>query len=198
MGTDWEWASHASTKHILSFQVTNNTSAFSATATSSTSATKTSASISSTATSTTPSAATATATSEPTGSNSKASLSGGAIAGIVVGALAAVAIAGILLFFLCWRRRKNNAQKIDNTRTESATGMVELSSSHPEEENSYISEKPRSRQETPRELKGSTAASEIGPGTERHELHSPVVERHELYTERYELDSTHLDLEKKP
>ncbi|KAJ5995447.1 hypothetical protein N7481_002424 [Penicillium waksmanii] len=188
---DWEWASHP---------LTNNTSVFLATSTSSASATKTTTSESSTATgatSTTPSAATATATSEPTGSDSKAGLSGGAIAGIVVGALAAVAIAGILLFFLCWRRRKNNAQNIDDTRTESATGMVELSNSHPEEEKASISEKPRSRQETLRELKGSTAASEMGPGTERHELHSPVVERHELYTERYELDSTHLDVEKK-
>ncbi|KAJ5379268.1 hypothetical protein N7509_012387 [Penicillium cosmopolitanum] len=191
---DWEWASHASTKHILSFQVTNNTSSFSATATSSISATQTSTSISSTATSTTPSAATATATSEPTGSNSKASLSGGAIAGIVLRWL----LLELSSSFCAGDDEKNNAQKIDNTRTESATGMVELPSSHPEEEHSYISEKPRSRQETLRELKGSTAASEIGPGTERHELHSPVVERHELYTERYELDSTHPDLEKKP
>ncbi|CAI7675596.1 unnamed protein product [Penicillium manginii] len=176
--------------------LTNNTAAFFTTTTSSEPATKT-ASESSTATNatsttpsapTTPSASTATTTSEPTDSDSKASLSSGAIAGIVVGALAALAIAGILIFFLCWRRRKNDAQKHDNTRTESASGMVELSSSHHDGKNSSISEKPRSRQETLRELNGSTVASEIGTETERHEL----------YTERYELDSTLVEQEKKP
>ncbi|KAJ5741550.1 hypothetical protein N7533_010959 [Penicillium manginii] len=193
---DYEWSNHVSKQHILSFKVTNNTAAFFTTTTSSEPATKT-ASESSTATNatsttpsapTTPSASTATTTSEPTDSDSKASLSSGAIAGIVVGALAALAIAGILIFFLCWRRRKNDAQKHDNTRTESASGMVELSSSHHDEKNSSISEKPRSRQETLRELNGSTVASEIGTETERHEL----------YTERYELDSTLVEQEKKP
>lgn len=75
--------------------------------------------------------------------------------------------------------------------------MMELSSSHADEEKSAFSEKPQSRQQSHRELGGSTVASEIGSGTERYEIHSPVEEMRQANTFRYELDGSHVDLDRK-
>ncbi|KAJ5619792.1 hypothetical protein N7510_003776 [Penicillium lagena] len=119
----WGWPNHSSTKQIYSYQVLNDTLGYvssSIAAAQATSTDSSTASSTNTATSTgvhdQPSAtATPTSSSDSeTGSsapinqkqNDSSSLSGGAIAGIVVGVLAAVIIAGVLFFFLYWRRRK--------------------------------------------------------------------------------------------
>lgn len=189
---DWEWANHNSSEHILSFKVTNNTVAFSSTAASPASTTETTSTTSQSSTAaSTPSEAIATVTSGAENSSttsSSSSPSGGAIAGIVVGVLAALAIAGLLFFFLCWRRRKSDGRT--NDRSESATGMVELSNSHHGEESLkspvQAGEKVWSQPQAPlRELNGSTVASEIGSGTERYEMYSPVSPQ--VKTERLKL-----------
>ncbi|RHZ63596.1 uncharacterized protein CDV56_106911 [Aspergillus thermomutatus] len=63
------------------------------------------------------SATSAAATTTPTGPPSSTSLSGGAIAGIVIGALAALAVLGALFFFLGKRNRK--AAQPENPRATS-------------------------------------------------------------------------------
>ncbi|KAJ6080159.1 hypothetical protein N7467_009912 [Penicillium canescens] len=199
---DKEWADHVSSKHAQSFKVTNNTIALSSTTTSSASTSSTSATVS---TSSTPSSATVTstkgstdaassssATSDPESTGGKAIPSGGTIAGIVVGVLAAVAIAGILIFFLCWRRRKNTAQTSAAARTDSTSAMAELS--HADEKKSPVSDKPGYQAQRIRELHGSNVASEIGAGTERYEV---GTERHEMNVRRYELDATYVDTNRK-
>lgn len=87
----------------------------------------------------------------------------------MVGVLAAVAIAGILFFFLCWRRRRPSSPAKPPVQSE--TAMSELQSSDekplqktpPSNQSSY-------QQQTLRELPGSHVASEMGPGVERAEL----------------------------
>lgn len=190
---DYEWPNHVSGEHIKSFKVTNNTAGFLSTATTAESTTKATSSPSSTADATTsPASASATATNGPENSGSDSSISGGAIAGIVVGVLAAVAIAAILIFFLCWRRRKNGTEPNPTTRTESTSGMVELS--QPDEEQSPVSEKPMYKSQGLRELTGSTGVSEIGSETERYEI---GTEKHKSIPERYELDGGQYNSDRK-
>lgn len=192
---DYEWANHPSSQHILSFKVNNNTAAFSSTAAAAESTTEATSSSSATAATTTSptSSASVTATNGPGSSGSKSSPSGGAIAGIVIGVLAAVAIAGLLIFFLCWRRRKNGTDPNSHARTESTSGMVELSQPD-EEQQSPVSEKPMYKSQGLRELTGSTGVSEIGSETERYEI---GTEKHQSIPERYELDGAQYNLDRK-
>ncbi|OQE16506.1 hypothetical protein PENFLA_c027G08644 [Penicillium flavigenum] len=183
----YPWPDHVSSADLLSFTVKNNTSAFesstssiSASPSATNSDTSTSVSPSSTDTNssptptvvTTPTAdATDAASSSPATSASSrtadnSTISGGAIAGIVVGVLAAVAIAG-LIFFLVRRRRQNAAQSSAVGRSPTVA-MAELPS--PQEEKSHAFNKPIYRAQGFRELHGSDVASEIGSGIERHEL----------------------------
>ena len=121
----WPWANHVSGKQIYSYQVINDTAGY---ASSSAAAEPTSTSTSSTSTQTTTSTSVQQTSATPTSSSDSdtgssastnqkttgsSSLSGGAIAGIVVGVLAAVIIAGLLFFFLYWRRRKSSKTEKD-------------------------------------------------------------------------------------
>ncbi|KZN83747.1 hypothetical protein EN45_108530 [Penicillium chrysogenum] len=186
----YPWPDHVSSADLLSFKVKNNTSAFES-STSSISASpsptnsdsSTSASPSSTDTTSSP---TPTITTTPTAdatdaassfsatsaSSDKPTISSGAIAGIVVGVLAAVAIAG-LIFFLIRRRRQNAAQSSVVAGRNATVAMAELPSPH--EEKSHALNKPIYRAQGFRELHGSDVASEIGSGIERHELDASPI-----------------------
>ncbi|KAE8377985.1 hypothetical protein BDV26DRAFT_200061 [Aspergillus bertholletiae] len=90
----------------------------------STSTTSTSsASSTSTMTTTTSATTSATPTETPQTEEGGTSLSGGAIAGIVVGSVAGVAILAALFFF--WGRRKRNAAALASTGTAPASGPEE-------------------------------------------------------------------------
>ncbi|KAJ5459239.1 hypothetical protein N7530_011183 [Penicillium desertorum] len=145
----YPWPDHVSSADLLSFKVKNNTSAFESSTSSisaSPSATNadpssTSASPSSTDTTSSPTptiattptadatsaASSSSATSASTSTDDKPTISGGAIAGIVVGVLAAVAIAG-LIFFLIRRRRQNAAQSSVVAGRSASLAMAELPS----------------------------------------------------------------------
>ncbi|KAJ5098977.1 hypothetical protein N7532_005978 [Penicillium argentinense] len=186
----WPWVDHPSSQHLQSFKVVNDTSSYASSASASASATDANASPTST-TATTPTSdasassaaasASASASSASDTSDKEATPSGGAIAGIVVGVVAAVAIAGILIFFL-WRRRKTAAKSNAALQTDSTTGVAEMS--NPDEEKSPISDKPISRGQDSRELQGSGAVSELSPTSERYEMGAerlvPMIVRHEL------------------
>ncbi|KAJ5562521.1 hypothetical protein N7535_003028 [Penicillium sp. DV-2018c] len=110
-------------------------------------------------------------TSASSGANGKHTLSSGAIAGIVVGVVAAVAIAGIVIF-LIWRRRKNAARAAQPSTvaqrhavpaTPEPPSMAELPS--PSEDQLPITAKSGFL-----ELHRPSIVSEIGPGAERYEL----------------------------
>ncbi|CAG7995136.1 unnamed protein product [Penicillium nalgiovense] len=189
----YPWPDHVSSADLLSFKVKNNTSAFES-STSSTSGSSsapaadssTSASLSSTDTSSSPTpivvttptadathaASSSSATSASSRTDDKPTISGGAVAGIVVGVLAAVAIAG-LVFFLIRRRRQNAAQSSVVAGRNATVAMAELPSPH--EEKSHSLNKPIYRAQGFRELHGSDVASEIGSGIERHELDATQI-----------------------
>ncbi|KAJ6134920.1 hypothetical protein N7512_000080 [Penicillium capsulatum] len=98
----WPWSEHAATKHVRSYDVTQNDTSSSTTSTSASTSNTASAATSSSASS----SATASAAAAANQDNSS-SISGGAIAGIVIGVVAAVAIAALVFFFL--RRRRNQS-----------------------------------------------------------------------------------------
>ncbi|KAJ5206317.1 hypothetical protein N7472_002765 [Penicillium cf. griseofulvum] len=180
----YAWTNHPSSKHLLSFKVMNNTAGFEPSTLASSSTTTTDAKPSPTSkVTTTTTDATHAASSSPSASSiadGQPTVSGGAIAGIVVGVLAAVAIAGILIFFLI-RRRRRNAVQPGVARGNATFGMAELSSpideksapnipgyqaelASPNEEKSSAFDRPRHHAQGYRELHGSAVASEIGGG----------------------------------
>ncbi|KAJ5832927.1 hypothetical protein N7474_001238 [Penicillium riverlandense] len=122
----WEWADPGSGSQIYSYQVISNITehASSSVAAAHATATDTATSSMHTATSTGVHEQTPTPTSSSdsgTGSsapmnqkqNDSSSLSGGAIAGIVVGVLAVVVMTGVLFFFLYWHPRKSSKSKAE-------------------------------------------------------------------------------------
>ncbi|KAJ5145892.1 uncharacterized protein N7515_000456 [Penicillium bovifimosum] len=186
----YPWSDHASGQHILSFQVkkytsgiedsisdspsttdANTSSAPTATTPATTDASDAASSSSVTRVSSIPSASSVTSASAS--ADEKHTISGGAIAGIVIGVLAAVAIAGIVVF-LIWRRRRNSAYAAQSSTaapSDTTSAMAELPS--PAAEQSPIPTKPVFR-----ELHGSAVATEIA-GAERYELSGT-----EIYTEK--------------
>jgi hypothetical protein len=195
----YAWTNHPSTKHLLSFKVMNNTAGFdpSTAIPSATTTTTTDAKPSPTSKVVTTTTDTKDAASSSPGASSidsEPTVSGGAIAGIVVGVVAAVAIAGILVFFLIRRRRKNAVQPGATTENP-AFGMAELSNGEksassgpgyqaelasPNEEKSSALNRPRHHAQGYRELHGSAVASEIG-GVERHEIGGTQIDRDRKY-----------------
>lgn len=151
----WPWDNHESGSHILSYEIVQN-------GTSGASPTATLPITSGTATST------STSSSAPGSTENDSSLSGGAIAGIVVGVLAAVAIAGILFFFLFWRRRRSSGAAA--APVQPGTRMSELQATEKPYQEPAPSSLSSQQPVVVRELPGSHAASEMGPAVERAEL----------------------------
>lgn len=184
----WPWSNHVAGSYIHSYEIVlNNTDTTSTTSSSSsTSKTSTSTTSSSTQTSASPVATTAatntsSATTTPIAANTNtntsksSSLSGGAIAGVIVGVLAALAIAGILFFFLCWRpRRKTQPSTISERPIPpmSELGQYDEKPSSPtlSSPNSHGQASDVYQGQKLRELPGSGVAMEMGPGVMRAEL----------------------------
>ncbi|KAF3384316.1 hypothetical protein F1880_002509 [Penicillium rolfsii] len=184
----WPWSNHAAGSDIHSYHIllknndtTSTTLSASFTSTTSTStpssSTQTSVSAADTAATKSTSAATTTpiAAKINTNTGKSSSLSGGAIAGVIVGVLAELAIAGILIFFLCWRSRKKTLPSTNSERPippMSELGQNDEKPSSPSLSSpislgygSYVYQ----GQKLP-ELPGSVVATEMGPGVLRAEL----------------------------
>ncbi|KAJ5160138.1 uncharacterized protein N7482_007142 [Penicillium canariense] len=190
----WPWSNHVAGSYIHSYEVVANGTDTTSSTSNTTSTTSTSSSAStSTMTSTTQTSAVATSTSTAANTSSPAttpiaassdnrtskgsSLSGGAIAGIIVGVLAAAAIAGILFFFLCWRpRKKAGSSKVPEQPAPAMSELADDDEKKPASPTSVISPASLGHAQDVyhgqrlRELPGSTVASEMGPGMMRAEL----------------------------
>ncbi|OOQ84353.1 hypothetical protein PEBR_30584 [Penicillium brasilianum] len=127
------WSKNASTTfhgiQIYSQSDASSASVSSSTPTSTTSASSTSSSTSasttsSTSTSSVPTSTATSATPATAGNGSSSSLSGGAIAGIVIGVVAGVAVVGGLFFYFGRRNRRNNNVTAGNEQSGPTPGSI--------------------------------------------------------------------------
>ncbi|KAJ5377217.1 uncharacterized protein N7496_004626 [Penicillium cataractarum] len=176
-------------KPILSFKVDSTAT----TTTSSTTTTSTSSSSTSSNTQT-PTAAPTTASPSPSPSSSGTTLSGGAIAGIVIGVVAGVAIIGGFLFFMGRQKRQKSTPD-----TGPSLGYTDPSYRSPSSYNSPSSmgpglssegQKPPHARSAPSsgtgpmrvvELEGDTTAAELSNAHVVNEMESPVNVKGPLY-----------------
>ncbi|KAJ5173383.1 hypothetical protein N7492_005976 [Penicillium capsulatum] len=170
----WPWSEHAATKHVRSYDVTQNDTSSSTTSTSASTSNTASAATSSSASS----SATASAAAAANQDNSS-SISGGAIAGIVIGVVAAVAIAALVFFFLRRRRNQSAYSPPPGPPTDPAPGSIEsavldtkpkYSELHSPNHGFGLAEKPGDSEHVMRELSATNTVSELGAGIPRAEL----------------------------